>query len=132
MGMEQEIRDAVDGIVLAFGEGRMDDYFARFDPSATFVFYTAPERLGSVDAYRALWDRWVEEDELRILSCRTTDTLVQQLSADVAVVTHSVETASSTNAGHGTVHERETIVLRRQPDGSWLAVHEHLSPMDGS
>jgi ketosteroid isomerase-like protein len=126
--MEQEIRDAVDAIVQAFGEGRMDDYFARFDPSATFVFYTAPTRLGSVDDYRALWDRWVREDGLRILSCRTTNTLVQQLSADVAVVTHSVETEASTEGSRETLHERETIVLRRQPDGAWLAVHEHLSP----
>lgn len=128
--MEQEIRDAVDGIVRAFGEGRMDDYFARFDPNATFVFSTTPQRLGSVDEYRALWDRWVREDGLRILACRTTDTLVQQLSADVAVVTHSVETESATNDGPATLHERETIVLRRQPDGAWLAVHEHLSPTE--
>src|SRR5829696_796084 len=27
------------------------------------------------------------------------------------------------------VEERETIVFARQPDGTWLAVHEHLSPM---
>lgn len=128
--MEQEIRDAVNGIVRAFGEGRMDDYFTRFDPSATFVFYTAPQRLGSVEEYRTLWDRWVEEDGLRILACRTWDTSVQQLSADVAVVTHSVETESSTNAGRDTTYERETIVLQRQPDGSWMAVHEHLSPTD--
>ena len=28
-----------------------------------------------------------------------------------------------------TNHERETIVFAHQPDGRWLAIHEHLSPL---
>jgi uncharacterized protein (TIGR02246 family) len=122
-----EVRQAVAALVAAFGEGRLDDYFGCFAPDATFVFYTTPERLMSVDAYRALWARWVAEDGFRVVSCRTFDTNVQ-LFGDTAVVTHSVETQISTNEGADTVHERETIVMARGEDGRWLGVHEHLSP----
>ena len=125
--MEAEVREAVDRIVDAFGNGRLDEYFGCFAPDATFVFYTTPERLTSVDAYRAVWDRWVAEDGFRVVSCRTTDTNVQMLG-EVAIVTHSVETRIATHEGEDTVHERETIVLARGDDGRWLGVHEHLSP----
>jgi ketosteroid isomerase-like protein len=122
-----EIRGAVDGIVAAFGAGRLDDYFSRFDPNATFVFYTAPERLESVKAYRALWSTWVAESGLRVTDCRTSDTMIQQ-AGKVAVVSHSVRTEIETNDGPETLLERETIVLERRSDGRWLGIHEHLSP----
>jgi len=115
-------------LVSAFGEGRLDDYFACFSPDATFVFYTTDHRLASVAEYRALWDRWVEQDGFRVLSCATSDTFVQELD-DVAILTHAVQTRIATNAGEETLRERETIVFGRQADGTWLAVHEHLSPM---
>ena len=34
-----------------------------------------------------------------------------------------------TRTGAETLHERETIVFARQSDRSWLAVHEHRSPV---
>jgi len=126
--MEAEVREALGQLVAAFGEGRLDDYFGCFAPEATFVFYTAPARLMSVEEYRALWARWVAEDGFRVVSCHTSDTNVQMLG-NVAVVTHSVGTTVSTNAGEDSVHERETIVMARDDDGRWLGVHEHLSPM---
>ncbi len=126
--MEADARQAAATLVGAFGEGRLDDYFACFAPDATFVFYTTPARLNSVDEYRTLWARWVAEDGFRVVSCRTYDTNVQMFG-DIAVVTHSVETRISTNAGEDTLHERETIVMARDGDGRWLGVHEHLSPM---
>jgi ketosteroid isomerase-like protein len=125
---EDSPRAAVERIVSAFGEGRLDDYFACFRPDTSFVFYTSPERLDSVQAYRDLWQRWVDEDGFRVVSCSTNDTDVRE-HGDVAVVTHSVTTVISTHAGEDTLHERETIVVERQPDGTWLGVHEHLSPM---
>jgi ketosteroid isomerase-like protein len=124
--MEDEVREAVERLVTAFGEGRLDDYFACFAPDATFVFYTTPERLDSPQAYLQLWDRWVAEDGFRVRACRTSDTRVQ-LAGDVAIVTHDVETEVSTNDGDDTLRERETIVFAPR-DGRWLAVHEHLSP----
>ena len=125
--MGTEVREAVAALVAAFGEGRLDDYFGCFSPDATFVFYTTPTRLMSVEEYRALWDRWVAEDGFRVVSCRTFDTNVQAFGS-AAVVTHSVETRISTNQGVDTLHERETIVMARGADGRWLGVHEHLSP----
>ena len=125
--MDQSPEQAAGDLVAAFGEGRLDDYFGCFAPDATFVFYTAPERLMSVDEYRALWNRWVADDGFRIVSCSTSDTNVQRFG-DTAILTHSVETTIATNEGTDTVHERETIVFARGADGRWLGVHEHLSP----
>ena len=129
--MDAEVTDAASTLVDAFGEGRLDDYFGCFAPDATFVFYTAPERLMSVDEYRALWNTWVADDGFRIVSCTTSGTNVQRFG-DMAVVTHSVQTQISTNAGDDTLHERETIVMARGDDGRWLGVHEHLSPSPAS
>lgn len=74
---KEEVGDAVAAIVSAFGDGRLDDYFGCFHPDCSFVFYTSDRRLNSVADYRALWDRWVAEDGLEVLSCRTRDTHVQ-------------------------------------------------------
>ncbi|MEV8036235.1 nuclear transport factor 2 family protein [Streptomyces sp. NPDC086182] len=123
----QEIRSAADALVAAFAEGRLDDYFGAFAPDATFVFHTTPRRLGSTAEYRALWQQWVEEDGFRVLGCTSSAQLVQPFG-HTAVFSHDVETRVATNAGEETVHERETIVFARSADGTWLAVHEHLSP----
>ncbi|WP_326654590.1 hypothetical protein [Streptomyces sp. NBC_01750] len=37
--MTDEVLKAADTLVSAFGEGRLDDYFAAFAPDATFVFH---------------------------------------------------------------------------------------------
>lgn len=124
--MDDEVSRAIAALVAAFGEGRSDDYFGCFAPDATFVFHTTPERLMSVAEYRALWDRWVEEDGFRVVSCRAWDTHVQPFG-DIAVVTHVLESRISTTGGEETVRERETIVMARGADGRWLGVHEHLS-----
>ncbi|MBU3865657.1 nuclear transport factor 2 family protein [Streptomyces sp. 4503] len=129
--MNDEVLQAADAVVAAFGEGRLDDYFAAFAPDATFVFHTTSERLNSTAEYRALWDRWVAEDGFRVLACVSTDRLVQLLG-ETAVFTHLVKTTVSTTAGEETTHERETIVFRRQTPGHWLAVHEHLSAAPGT
>jgi ketosteroid isomerase-like protein len=124
---ESEVREAVERLVAAFGEGRLDDYFSAFHPDSSFVFYTADQRLESVADYRALWERWVKEDGFAVLDCRTSDTRVQ-LWGDVAVVSYSVRTSVRSRGQESVVDERETIVLARQADGRWLGVHEHLSP----
>jgi ketosteroid isomerase-like protein len=125
-----EIRAAVDEIVSAFGEGRLDDYFASFHPDCTFVFHTTDRRLESVDDYRRLWDEWVREDGFEVLSCSTSGTRIQRWD-DAAVVTHSVRTRVRTREGEEDLDERETIVLTLGPDGRWRGVHEHLSPAPG-
>ncbi|MBI3648854.1 MAG: nuclear transport factor 2 family protein [Actinobacteria bacterium] len=127
MSAEQEVREALERLVAAFGEGRLDDYFACFHPQSSFVFHTSERRLGSRAEYRKEWDRWVAEDGFEILGCRTSDTHVQ-VWGEVGVITHSVQTRQSAGGEASTVRERETIVFAKQPDGRWLAVHEHLSP----
>ena len=124
----QDVLEAADRLVAAFGEGRVDDYFARFHPEATFVFYTADRRLESAAEWRGLWDHLAREEGFEVLGCVSGERRVQELG-DTAVFTHDVETRVSTRSGEETLHERETIVFARQEDGSWLAVHEHLSPV---
>lgn len=122
-----EVRATADAIVAAYGAHRTDDYLQAFHPEATFVFYSSPERLNSRAEFRAEWDRWMREDGFGVLGCVSSDQLVQPFG-DVAVFTHRLETRLRTNSGEEAVLERETIVFSRQADGSWLAVHEHLSP----
>ena len=124
---EAEVRAAAERLVAAFGSGRLDDYFACFTDEATFIFHTTPERLESVDAYRRLWDRWVREEDFRVADCLSSGVRIQMLG-DTAVFVHDVVTDVVSRAGSETLHERETIVFARQGDGSWLGVHEHLSP----
>jgi hypothetical protein len=69
----------------------LDDYFACFADDATFVFYTTPQRLESVDAYRQLWDRWVRDDGFRVTGCVSSAVRVQVLG-DAAVMVHDVVT----------------------------------------
>ena len=52
-----------------------------------------------------------------------------RILGDAATFLHDVVTDVVTRTGAETLHERETIVFARQSDGSWLAVHEHLSPV---
>jgi ketosteroid isomerase-like protein len=124
--MEAEVLAAADALVADFGGGRVDAYFARLAPDATFVFYTSPERLESREEYRALWDRWVAEDQFRVLACTSSNRIVQPLGADAAVLAHDVTTRVSTTAGERELTESESIVFARR-DGEWLVVHEHLS-----
>jgi len=124
--MNDDVTQAADALVAAFGEGRVDDYFAAFAPEATFVFHTTPGRIGSTAEYRELWDRWEREDGFRVVRCASTDQLVQRFG-DTAVFSHRVRTDISTKAGDGSLDERETIVFEHR-NGRWLAVHEHLSP----
>jgi ketosteroid isomerase-like protein len=95
--IEAEVLAAGDALVADFGGGRVEAYFARLAPDATFLFHTVPgDRLESRAAYRHLWARWEAEDGFRVLRCEE----------DLA--------------------EQETVVFARR-DGAWLVVHEHLS-----
>jgi ketosteroid isomerase-like protein len=63
-----------------------------------------------------------------VVKCESSDQNVQMLGDDVGIFTHSVLTNVMMNDGETEQREREAIVFRREPDGRWLAVHEHLSP----
>ena len=123
------VADAARRLVEAFGAHRRADYFACFAPEATFVFYTTPAFLGSRAEYEAEFGRW-EADGFRVLSCTSADQRVQ-VSGDAAVFTHRVATRATFGSEEVETDERETIVFRREPDGRWMAIHEHLSAMPG-
>jgi uncharacterized protein (TIGR02246 family) len=116
---------AADGLVAAFASHDRDGYFASFDPDATFLFHTAPSLLGSRAAYEAEWRAW-EAEGFHVDGCATSDRRIDLISDDVAVLTHRVRTRLA--GGGDELRERETIVFRRNNDGQWLAIHEHLSP----
>src|SRR5688500_7018350 len=115
-GTASQVLEAADRLVTAFGEGRMDDYFACFHPEATFIFYTTDRRLESTAEWRLLWHQLVRGDGFRVLQCFSSERRVQDLG-DSAVFTHDVETRVSPRSGKESVHERETIVFYRQEHG---------------
>ena len=114
---------AVD-VIAAFGWHDTARYFAGFAPEATFLFHAEPQLLASRAAYEELWAAW-ERDGFRVLSCRSLHPRIDLVTDDVAIFTHSVRTRLAGDDDEQ--RERETIVLRREADGRWLGVHEHLS-----
>jgi ketosteroid isomerase-like protein len=127
MNLNQQVLDAAAAIVDNFGHHRTADYFSGFAEDATFVFYTHTARLDSRAEYEALWASWEADDGFRVHGCRSRDQRVQLLGESAAVFTHYVESDVEFGGEVSTVQERETIVFERR-NGSWLAVHEHLSP----
>lgn len=122
-----EVLAAAAACVQAFGAHDTEAYFATFDPAATFLFHSSDRLLGSRAEYRTEWEAW-EADGFCVLSCTSSEQQVD-VWGDVAVLTHRVRTEvrPAADAPGVVQHERETIVFRRQPDGRWLGVHEHLS-----
>jgi uncharacterized protein (TIGR02246 family) len=127
MSVNDEVLAAAASLVEAFGHHDTEGYFASFAPDATFLFYTHDTPLRSREEYRQLWSGW-ETEGFRVLSCASSDQHVQELAENVAVFTHRVHTSVRTGEDEESLDERETIVFRREDDGRWLAVHEHLSP----
>ncbi len=123
----EEVRAAAETLVAAFGRGDLDAYFDCFSADATFLFHSTDALLPSTADYRCEWARWEDEQDFGVLECATSDTVVR-LHGDTAVLTHRVRTTVTASGATSVLHERETIVFRRQDDGRWLAVHEHLSP----
>lgn len=123
---ETAVLAAADVLVEAFARHDRDAYFAAFAPEATFLFHNLDRRLESRAAYEAEWALWEARDGFRVTGCRSTERRVQLLG-DVAIFTHAVETELSLAGKPVKSRERETIVFARNPEGRWLAVHEHLS-----
>jgi ketosteroid isomerase-like protein len=124
-----DARRAAEAIIDAFANNDRQRYFDAFAHNATFLFYNEPHRLASRAEYESLWLTW-EEDGFRVLACASENATVDIISETVAIFTHTVHTTLS--GADQETHERETIVLRRDADGRWLGVHEHLSPVPQS
>lgn len=115
-----------ESLVAAFAASDAAAYFSHFHPDATFLFHDTPGLVGSRADYEALWAEWESNAGFRVLACESTDRHVQQ-HGDLAVFTHSVRTRRLLDSTEEELHERETIVLRREGD-TWTCMHEHLSP----
>ncbi len=123
----EEVRDAAHRIVDAFSNTDTAAYFAGFAPDASFVFHPESARLDSREAYETLWASWIA-DGWSVVSCRTTDELVQVYPGG-GLISHTVHTTVNTGAGEESYVERESIVFRVDPEDpeSLTAIHEHLS-----
>ncbi|MCV9961568.1 nuclear transport factor 2 family protein [Pararhizobium sp. BT-229] len=117
---------AADSLIDAFSRHDREKYFASFSKDATFIFHNLDRPLRNRAAYEAEWALWETRDGFRVRSCRSTDRNLQ-LHGAIAIFSHSVETEAEFSGEPVVSQERETIVFERQPDGVWLAVHEHLS-----
>ncbi len=123
----QQVLQAADALIEAFGRHDRDAYFAAFSTDASFVFHHVPESLASREAYEDLWHRWERDTGFTVLACESGNRTVRMLDTRAALFTHTVSTTIRTSEGMQTVVERETIVFVLQ-GGRWLAIHEHLSP----
>jgi ketosteroid isomerase-like protein len=121
---EQQVLAAAERLVEVFGAHDTGAYFGSFAPDASFLFHNHGQLLPDRAAYEQLWAAW-ERDGFRVEGCRSLEPRVQLLTDDVAVFTHRVRTRLAGEPDEQ--RERETIVFRREPDGRWLGVHEHLS-----
>jgi ketosteroid isomerase-like protein len=127
MNKETKILESANKLIYHFGSGDTDGYFSAFSPSATFILYNHPTRLMSLDEYRGCWRNWEIEFGFRVLSCQSSNQIVRMIG-DTGLFMHDVRTETQTNAERSVLEERESILFRADPDGRWLAWHEHLSP----
>ncbi len=116
-------------LVDAFASHDARAYFEFFSDDASFIFYTHPEVLTSRRAWEDLWKQWETESGFRVHSCVSQDASVQMLGEDNAVFRHRVISSIEMEGHRETVSERETIVFSRR-GSAWMAVHEHLSPLE--
>jgi len=123
------VQEAADKLIAAFSSHDTENYFAAFDEQATFLFHNLDRMLKNRAEYEAVWKAWEDDDQFRVLACRSTNGYLQ-LIGDVAIFTHNVSTDVTIQGQKETSRERETIVFARQSSGHWLGVHEHLSKCD--
>lgn len=122
-----KVLKAANDLIAAFGNHRRDEYFSCFAPESTFIFYSSDRTFYSRDAYEKEWRTW-EDSGLRFVSCDSTDQRVTELGPGVFLFTHRVRTTLRQGGSSQQLEERESIVFRLDPNGGYLAVHEHLSP----
>lgn len=122
---EQQVLNAAERLVAAFGRTDTAAYFAAFSEDASFVFHTWPTPLLSRAAYEAVWADWLA-DGFQVLECMSSKPFVS-IQGDVAIFVHDVRTQVHVAGSESTSYERETIVFREVEAGRWLACHEHLS-----
>jgi ketosteroid isomerase-like protein len=124
---ENEVRGAYERLVGAFREGR--DKFASFAEDATII--DGGRWFGSLAEYRAAWDAWVAEHGPLVPESVETRILDLSVLRDTAVLIHAIESRGQSGSDAEMEREIETMVFRREPDGPWLVIHQHLSQQPG-
>ena len=124
---KDDVLRAAAHLIERFAAHDFEGYFSCFEPGASFIFHNEASFMAPRSAYEAVWRRWEQEDGFRVIACHSFDRRVK-IFGDVAIYTHQLDTHLSFTTGEQKIPERETIIFHRQPDGAWLAVHEHLSP----
>lgn len=127
--LEHQVLERAASLVGAFGRHDPKAYFEHFAVDASFIFYTHDDVLTTRSQWEELWATWESEAGFQVHSCQSHDGVVQMVGSDVAVFNHTVESRIEMDGQIDTVWERETIVFQLI-DGTWLAVHEHLSPRE--
>lgn len=127
---EHDVLEAAANIVKAFAATNTKEYFAGFAADASFIFHPEATRLDDRASYEKLWDSWLAEG-WKVTDCTSTEQLVQ-VFAGGAVFSHTVATAVRSGLDPESYSpdsyvERESIIFRREADGSLIAIHEHLS-----
>ena len=123
---KNDAMSAIESLIVSFSKHDKEAYFSYFADDATFLFHNQETLLHSKAEYKSEWTKWEDEDEFRVLECASSHKNLQLLG-NTAIFTHWVTTKIGTVAGNETSHERETIVMKLNDSGQWLAVHEHLS-----
>lgn len=123
---EEQVLEAAATIVAAFGSNDKERYFSLFSSDATFIFHASSSRLNSRAEYESEWSAW-ELTGFRIHSCSSSDPKVTfHGGGSVAVFSHTVRTDLTVGSERLQAGERESIVFELV-NGTWIAVHEHLS-----
>ncbi|MET1087896.1 MAG: nuclear transport factor 2 family protein [Arthrobacter sp.] len=123
---EADVQAAATTVIDAFAAADFEAYFECFAEDATFVFHSEPSRIESLEEYRKLWRGW-QEAGWRVIECHSSGQAIQ-VAGTGAVFSHDVRTVVEVAGVRDVLHERESIIFSRTPDGGILAIHEHLSP----
>ena len=76
-----------------------------------------------------MWSGWETENGFAVHGCVSSNRRVRMLRDDLALFLHDVTSTIELDGDISTVKEQETIVFAKTGD-RWVAVHEHLSPVE--
>ncbi|WP_066566639.1 nuclear transport factor 2 family protein [Snodgrassella sp. CFCC 13594] len=127
MNTHRPVAMAAENIIEAFANHQKKRYFDAFADHASFVFYNLAYPLTSKKDYHNTWSIWEMEHGFHVMACQSTNPQIF-VCGSTAIYIHEVATTLQWDGQIIHNEERESIILDRQPDGSWLCIHEHLSP----
>lgn len=120
---QDEAKAIVDKAEAAWTSKDATGIMAFYEPGAVMFDMTAPAPTSD----RATQTRWTEGFvAMKPGNLRVPDRQVQVLDADT-IISSGTATVDVAVPAPGPASIRYSDVYQKQPDGSWLIVHEHLS-----